>query len=339
MIKLFNKNVVVFALQILLSSVFIFSGSVKLLDLNAFQEALRNFNLLSDGTLIIVKYLLPFIEILLGLSIIFNFSSSFPALLSSFLLSIFTAIIIVKIFEGEEISCGCFGNLSKGNLDIYSVIRNLLLIVISMIISAWYELRKNENTPQTKIAKLRVFKLTLIANLIFYLSVQNIIFALQNNGLKSRLSFLIQNENILKKGELVKSFQIINLENKEVNVQYSDDLKKNTLLFLLKPNCSPCKTNLPGWENIYFHIDKNRTRIYPISLDKFESTSKYMEYYKISFPLYYIDDKEFLISYKTYMTPQTILIDNKAKVIEVWKGILDENQINQIINLINKKEG
>lgn len=113
MLKKNTTNYFILSLKILLGIIFIFSGTSKLFDLNTFSEALFNFNLLNDELIYIVKYAIPIIEIVLGISIIFNFNSSLPAFISSLLLSLFTALIVVKLFEGEDISCGCFGALSS----------------------------------------------------------------------------------------------------------------------------------------------------------------------------------------------------------------------------------
>lgn len=42
------------------------------------------------------------------------------------------------------------------------------------------------------------------------------IFALQNNGLKGRLSLLLENENILQRGERVKEFNLFSLSKEKV---------------------------------------------------------------------------------------------------------------------------
>lgn len=55
----------VFALQITLGIVFVFSGITKLININSFAEALVNFKLLSDNLINIVKYAIPILEILL----------------------------------------------------------------------------------------------------------------------------------------------------------------------------------------------------------------------------------------------------------------------------------
>ncbi|PIP78355.1 MAG: hypothetical protein COW85_04285 [Ignavibacteria bacterium CG22_combo_CG10-13_8_21_14_all_37_15] len=336
----------VFALQIILGIVFVFSGITKLIDINAFAEALVNFKLLNDNFITIVKYAIPIIEIILGIGIIFNFNSSFPSFISSLLLSFFTSLIIVKLFEGEEISCGCFGALSSDKLDLLSVFRNVALILIAVIVSTYYEKRKVK--PLKKMSngkdilfendKYKYLKIIFAINIIFFLTFQTLIFALQNKGLKSRLALLINDHDILQKDEIVKPFGLNTVKNIKIDINYDTNLNKNTLLFLLKPTCSPCKLNLPNWISLYNKIDSSQTRILPIAIAELENTVNYISNNSIPFPVFFTKTDDFLINYKAFLTPQTILIDKNAKVINVWKGILDNNAINEILNNTNKME-
>lgn len=194
MVKEFNKYYIIMFFKIIIGIIFIFSGLTKLIDTNRFSEALINFKLLNENLIDIVKYIIPVVEIMLGTIIIFNFNSGLPALISSLLLSFFTALIVAKLFEGEEISCGCFGVFSSPKLDILAVVRNILLILISIIVSSYYDHKKfGEYLPKDKTFNkmlVKSVKFILVANLIFFLASQNLIFALQNNGLKSRLTLL-----------------------------------------------------------------------------------------------------------------------------------------------------
>src|SRR4030065_1373908 len=344
MLRVLKTYHLIFILQIILGIVFVFSGITKLVDSDKFAEALVNFKLLNDNLINIVKYTLPVIEIMLGVFIIFNFHSSLPSFISSLLLSFFTALIVVKLFEGEEISCGCFGVLSSDKLNILSVLRNVSLILIAIIVSTYYE---NLNAGQEKEVlkkngfflkdKFKFLKVIFIYNLIFFLATQNLIFALQNNGLKSRLALLINDHDILKKGDIVKPFELNTVKNKKINVDYYPSLYRNSLLFFLKPTCPPCKLNLPNWVTLFNRIDSSQTRILAISIDDSENTKNYILNNSIPFPIFHTKADEFLLNYKAFLTPQTVLIDKNARVINVWKGILDKNSINEVFNNITKK--
>ena len=346
MLKRLKTYHLILTLQTILGIVFIFSGITKVIDLNKFAEALVNFKLLNDNLINIVKYTLPLIEITLGIFIIFNFHSSLPTIISSLMLSLFTALIVVKLFEGEEISCGCFGALSSDKLDILSVFRNVTLILFAIIVSTHYE-NINAKTKKEVLNKknklfqkdrVKFLKIIFISNIIFFLATQNLIFALQNSGLKSRLALLINDHDILKKDEIVKPFEINTIQNVKINIDYSSNLNKNTLIFLLKPTCSPCKLNIPNWINLFNRIDSFQTRILPISIDELENTVNYILANSIPFPIFFTKADDFLLNYKAFLTPQTILIDKNAKVVNVYKGILDKNSINEILKIISKKE-
>lgn len=120
-----------------------------------------------------------------------------------------------------------------------------------------------------------------------------------------------------------------------MTIDYNPELNKNTLIFLLKPTCTPCKQNLLRWISLYKQIDSSRTRILPISIDNLENTITYSVNNNIPFPIFFTLAEDFLLSYKAFLTPQTILIDGAEKVLKNWKGILKEDSISEILKKIN----
>ena len=230
--------------------------------------------------------------------------------------------------------------------ELLSVFRNVTLILFAIIVSTHYEninakTKKEVLNKKNKLIqkdRVKFLKIIFISNIIFFLATQNLIFALQNSGLKSRLALLINDHDILKKDEIVKPFEINTIQNVKINIDYSSNLNKNTLIFLLKPTCSPCKLNIPNWINLFNRIDSFQTRILPISIDELENTVNYILANSIPFPIFFTKADDFLLNYKAFLTPQTILIDKNAKVVNVYKGILDKNSINEILKIISKKE-
>ncbi len=326
-------------IQIFLGIVFIFSGYTKLADLNLFAEAIANFKILSEQYISFVKYIIPIMEVIIGIGIIFNFKSSFPTFAATLLLSFFTSLIAVKLFEGEEISCGCFGALSHDTLDEYSLLRNIVLIIVSALIAFFYDYKsiqkkKNSNKTSIKNSKYKIIKNIIFYNIFFFIATQNLIFALQNKGLKTRLALLVNDHNILKKDELVKSFEINSLEDYNILVEYNLENPKSTLIFIFKPTCLSCKLNLPNWISLFNKIDTSYVRILPISIADQKTTLKYVVNNNIPFKSFYTKEDRFLLDYKAFITPQTILISNEGKVINIWKGILDKTSIREIINFL-----
>jgi peroxiredoxin len=178
-----------------------------------------------------------------------------------------------------------------------------------------------------------------VLNLIFFLTIQNLIFAIQNNGLKSRLALLVNDYDILEIGDQVPSFQLSTNNGTTINIEYNMDNAKITLLYLLKPSCSACKENIVIWNNILLNTDSATTRIYAVSIDSLHITHEYEVQNSIPFKLYSNFTDNFLLNYKPFLTPQTILIDKNGIVLSNWKGILTENSANEIIYLLTREGG
>ncbi len=104
-------------LRIFFGVVFVLSSVLKFIDINSFSNALTKFHLLSESLVPFFTYSIPSIELLLGLLLVLNLKTDTVAQLTIFLVALFTAVVISKVFEGEQISCGCFGNLTESKID------------------------------------------------------------------------------------------------------------------------------------------------------------------------------------------------------------------------------
>lgn len=129
-------------LRLVFGGVLIFSGIVKLFDITNFTSSLSDFNLLPAQTILFFAYLIPLLELILGLLIFVNYRTAVASQVASFLIALFTAVVISKITEGANISCGCFGNLIEDKINHSTVVRNILLILIGITLSSFYEIRK-----------------------------------------------------------------------------------------------------------------------------------------------------------------------------------------------------
>ena len=128
MYKIIDINTIASFLRIILGIVFIFSGIIKFIDLNAFEIALGKFKLFNESQHYILVYAIPIAELLLGLFLLLNIKTYSTSQIVTFMVALFTAVIIAKIYEGEEISCGCFGNFTE---DIIDYDRSHYYIIIS----------------------------------------------------------------------------------------------------------------------------------------------------------------------------------------------------------------
>lgn len=95
------------ALRWMLAGIFIYSGAVKLIDPTRFAEIIAGFGLLPATLIYPLAVLLPVIELVAGLGLIFTLRGSLPAI--TVMLVVFIAVLLYGIHLGLDIDCGCFG--------------------------------------------------------------------------------------------------------------------------------------------------------------------------------------------------------------------------------------
>lgn len=125
-------------LRLLLSVIFIYSGTLKTMTPVAFGEALTGYQLFPGYTLPVIIYWVPALEICLGIALwIPSFSKAgLSGIL--FLLIAFTLALIQAAFRGLDISCGCFGSSVLDSNIHWSILRNGFLLVTALCLSKPY---------------------------------------------------------------------------------------------------------------------------------------------------------------------------------------------------------
>ena len=308
---------------------------MKLTDLSAFAQALDKFKMFTETTLLIAKFSIPIAEIIFGFMIVANIKTVFSSQVITFMLALFTAVIVSKVFEGEELSCGCFGNLSSGNIDSTTIIRNLVLMGLGIMLTTYYERSSNKLKATFKRGLIN----TIVLTLIFFLVVQTYIFALQNRELKNRITFLVSDQEVLKEGEQIKPFEVRAINNNKIEVDFDSTKFQKTIIYLMSVKCEPCKMNTPNWVGLTDKLRKYNVRIFAVAMDSVGNIVRYMKNKKLNYDIYSNPTLEFKNAIKGYVTPQTILVDNKGRVINVWTGILNQIKIAQILSLtVHKSE-
>lgn len=95
------------AVRWVLAGVFVYSGVVKLADPSRFAEIIAGFGLLPDVLIFPLALLLPVIELVAGIGLVFALPGSLSAI--ALMLLIFIAVLLYGIHLGLDIDCGCFG--------------------------------------------------------------------------------------------------------------------------------------------------------------------------------------------------------------------------------------
>ena len=91
----------------MLGAVFIYSGATKLMAPRSFAALIDTYGLVPDELLIPVALILPAIELVAGVGLLFDIRGSLGVILG--LLLLFVAILGYGIHMGLDVDCGCFG--------------------------------------------------------------------------------------------------------------------------------------------------------------------------------------------------------------------------------------
>lgn len=129
------------AARLVLGTVWIVSGSLKLGDLPASVRAVRAYQLLPEAGAQVVGAGLPLVEVALGVLLVAGLGTRAGAVISVLLLTVFVVGISSAWLRGLRIDCGCFssgGELGPGERPAYQgeLLRDVALLVLAGLL-AW----------------------------------------------------------------------------------------------------------------------------------------------------------------------------------------------------------
>ena len=120
--------------RLIIGFIFVYAGMEKISDPEGFARAINNYKLIPFSLINIAALILPWIEVTLGLLLIFGITVKENAFIASTLLGIFIIAITVSLVRGLNIDCGCFGTVSGSKIGIQKLIENFLLILLALYI-------------------------------------------------------------------------------------------------------------------------------------------------------------------------------------------------------------
>jgi putative oxidoreductase len=99
--------------DLIVGGVFIYAGAIKALDPVRFANDIDNYKVLPWTVAAVLAFYLPWLEILCGVALIVRFLYRGGLSVLTALISVFIAASIVARARGIDITCGCFGHVSK----------------------------------------------------------------------------------------------------------------------------------------------------------------------------------------------------------------------------------
>jgi len=134
--SLAGNSGVIFAFRLLLAGIFLLSSFGKLVDIERYSvDAVYNFGILPMVLARPFGLVMPFVELLCGLGLLFGVLTRLSALgVSLMSLAFFIAKAIV-LSQGRTIECGCFGAVvdTLASVTIFMDIPMLVLALVVML--------------------------------------------------------------------------------------------------------------------------------------------------------------------------------------------------------------
>lgn len=135
---------------------------------------------------------------------------------------------------------------------------------------------------------------------------------------------------------LALDFTVYDLDGNEVHL--SDFIGKSVVLNFWASWCSPCKMEMPAFNEKYLEIGEEVQfliiNMTDGSRETVKTASAFIAEQGYSFPVFYDTDQDAAASYGVYSLPTTYFIDEEGNVIAQATGAVDEETLQQGIDMI-----
>jgi uncharacterized membrane protein YphA (DoxX/SURF4 family) len=107
----------------------------KIGDPAAFSTQIHHYRLVPVGAENLLAILLPWVELLAGLSLVLGAHARSGAWLSAAMMAVFTLAVSTAVARGLDIECGCFGTADASHVGGMKLAENLLLTGAALVAS------------------------------------------------------------------------------------------------------------------------------------------------------------------------------------------------------------
>lgn len=114
-------------LSILLGGLFLASGGLKLMDPQAFGKAILNYRLVGEFLAWVGALWIPWMEVIGAIGLFLEKWRRSAIWLLGSLIVVFEVILLITLFRGLDIDCGCFGTKSTTSVS-FALMRNILIL-------------------------------------------------------------------------------------------------------------------------------------------------------------------------------------------------------------------
>lgn len=141
--NILQNNYLLLFSRLILAIVFILASAGKISEPESFAVAISNYKIFPIFAINIFAIVLPWIEFVFGIFLLFGISVKECSVVFSLLLLVFILIILISIFRGLDINCGCFGTIEGQHIGVVKVLENFLLLSLAVHLMLFHN---NEKT-------------------------------------------------------------------------------------------------------------------------------------------------------------------------------------------------
>jgi len=133
------KSVFFMACRVAIAAVFIAASIPKILSPDQFALSVFRYQLLPGNAVNLVAIMLPWLELVAGVALLFiPRLRDAAALVLLCLLAAFTAAMGINLYRGVDVACGCFSvNPEVSHIGLQNIARNVGFMALTAV--AWYE--------------------------------------------------------------------------------------------------------------------------------------------------------------------------------------------------------
>ena len=125
----------------ILGVTFIYASFYKIVSPMDFAKILYGYNLFPGVLINLIAIILPFVELISGLSLILGVYPRSAALIINGLLAAFIFILTINIIKGHEFDCGCFSAGKTGSPKMM-VARDAIYLMMGLQVLFFHGIRR-----------------------------------------------------------------------------------------------------------------------------------------------------------------------------------------------------
>lgn len=129
--KFIDNKLLTYIARVVVGFVLIIASVPKIAEPSAFAKSIQAYQIVPGFLVNLFALSIPWLELVIGIFLIFGLLLRGSSLLSAVLFSAFSVLIAVSLFRGLSIDCGCFG-LDGAPLSWSRFFENIGLLLLSL---------------------------------------------------------------------------------------------------------------------------------------------------------------------------------------------------------------